>query len=431
MIADVDTPFEAVIEAAFVDDTSAFTLDDDDRGVLDEDVLGDELGANWTDVTEDLRDIDGTTIERGTTRQSGPYVRYEAGRLNIVLQNIHGKYDPLNLDAPFPYVSAGVHNLRPTMPIRVRASNEDASDQPNLYFGYVESIVPMTDLTGMVPVVSLSCGDGAARLQASDLPEQTPSGAGDSAGARIHRVLDNIGWPESLRSIDMAQRQTMQATTMAQPAWSEILLTADSDAGAAWLNASGQLVYRTELNLAEAAPTLVIDDSGAGDIRPESFVPGYDVEQLWNVVKLARAGGTIVTAEDPESRTRNGPRTLTRTDLICETDDQVSYLANLWMNRYKNPAYRIDTVVLRLTPETPESVWSKVLHSDLGQTVTFNWRTRIANTFVQRTQESTIRGVQITIGWSEWVVTFTLQPRFLAIGNFVLDFSQLNNGKLS
>lgn len=329
--------------------------------------LGDELGYAWTDVSDYV--MEGLTFRRGSTRSQGPFWRYESGSASIELDNVDGRFDPLNLSGP--YVSAGVSEIRPNLPVRISAVVDGTTE--TMWVGVVDSVdLDYTSVTWST--VKLSCVDGVAFLQAADLPElTTPVGAGDTAAARITRILDRVGWPAGQRDLDSVTANTMQASTLAASAWSDILLTADSDAGYVWMDRTGRLVYRTR-GAIPALPSLTFSSSATTAGKDFTGITiTRDVAQVYNSVNLARANSTAVFVEDQTAQAAIGQvRGFSRSDLVCETDDNVADVAAWIVGVFSELLTRVEEIVLEPPADTDllaTGDWWQLLRIELGDVV--------------------------------------------------------------
>ncbi|MGA1076458.1 MAG: hypothetical protein ACO307_15200, partial [Ilumatobacteraceae bacterium] len=297
-------------------ESDSLILDDPDRGILDDATLGDNLGFAWESVANYVTDS-GVVINRGSTRSQGPYFRYEAGRASFTLVNQDGAFDPTNTTSP--YFIGGVSQLRPSLPVKVEALFKGVTY--TLFVGYVDRWeVTYPGAGNTTSVVEVSCTDIVGVLAAADPLESVAQGTGDTVAARIDRILDKVGQGDEVRDFDVATTETLQATTMAQAAWTDILLAADSFNGYVYADRAGVLQYRTKSNFPRAASV----NFGEGGIPVEGLHITSDVEQVYNVVKLGRAGSSVVAVEDTTSRALYGLRGFQRGDLICTDDDQVS-----------------------------------------------------------------------------------------------------------
>lgn len=227
----IGLPDNFTVEVNFVGpESESLILDDSERGLLDAGKLGG--GLEWVDVTDCIRS---GSINRGVSRFDGIYGRAEAGTAELVLDNLDARFDPTNLSGP--YVLAGASQIKPMRAFRIRAGGFD------LFRGFADSWDLSYPLNGNDAVCTLRGTDGTKVLANFDGPEQGSQGAGEDTGARIERVLDNAGWPEADRDIDQGVTD-VQATTLAQPAWTEILLTADTEIGEVYFDGAGKLVFR-------------------------------------------------------------------------------------------------------------------------------------------------------------------------------------------
>jgi hypothetical protein len=366
----VATPLFTV-EVGLASATSYFTLDATQLSPATAPAvdapLGDDQGYVWTDVSEYV--LEGLTFRRGATRSQGPFWRYEVGTANVTLDNLDGRFDPLNLSGP--YVSGGLSEIRPNLPVRISAKI-GATTEP-VWRGVVDSVeLDYTSVT--YSTVELRCVDGVAFLQAADLPElSTPVGEGDTVAARIDRILDRVGWPASQRDLDPVTANTLQASTLAASAWADVLLAADSDAGYVWVDKAGRLVYRTR-GAIPTEPSLTFSSSAT--TAGKDFVAvtiTRDVGQVYNSVSLARANGRAVTVEDVDAQATIGQvRGYSRSDLVCQTDDQVADVASWVVGNYADLQTRVEEVTLAPPADTAllsEGEWWELLRLEVGDVV--------------------------------------------------------------
>ena len=329
--------------------------------------LGDDQGYAWTDVTDYV--LEGLTFRRGSTRSQGPFWRYEAGTASIELDNVDGRFDPLNLSGP--YVSAGISEIRPNLPVRISATIGSTTE--TMWVGVVDSVdLDYTSVTWST--VSLRCVDGVAWLQAADLPELTTAeGAGETVAARITRILDRVGWPAARRDLDPVTANTLQASTLAASAWADILLSADSDAGYVWFDRQGNLVYRTR-GAIPALPSLTFSSSATTAGKDFTAITiTRDVEQVFNSVNLARANSRAVFVEDQTAQALIGQvRGYSRSDLVCETDDQVGDVASWIIGVFSDLLTRVEEITVEPPADTDllsADEWWELLRLEMGDVV--------------------------------------------------------------
>jgi hypothetical protein len=210
--------------------------------------------------------------------------------------------------------------------------------------------------------VTVPCVDELAALADVDGLEQLPVGAGETSGARIHRILDNAAYTGP-RAIDPG-RITVQATTLAQNAVSELKVTADSEGGALFVDADGTVVFEDQYALMENIRSNTIQatfgDGSGSELPCRDVTPVYAGDQIRNVFAYARVGGTAQVALDPTSVALYKYKQYSRSDLICETDAQALALATFHLQQHKDPARHISAI--EITPRRdPTNLFPKVL----------------------------------------------------------------------
>jgi len=297
--------------------------------------------VTWVDVSQWTRSFT-------TTRHfSRDLQAWEAGTANIVLDNRDARFSPTNTGGP--YVTTGITQIRPWRPVRIRCVWAGVTYP--VYRGYVvdwpETYVQPYPNGGDASV-TMVCQDELASLARFDGLEQAAVGAGEVSGHRIHRILDNAS-STAARDVDIGI-MTMQATTLAANAVTELKLTADSEGGALFIDASGTVVFDGIYALIENNKSNTVQASfgdGPADLAISDIAAEYNGNLVTNVVQWARQNSTAQISVDLSSRALYGDSRSTRTDLMCETDAQVQTLADLWIQRYKDPEYRFSSIVIK------------------------------------------------------------------------------------
>jgi hypothetical protein len=130
---------QIIVEAGLISNAPAgqlstvLRLDDTTFGLLDTGTLGETV--SWTDISQWVMSF---TVTRPSTRLQGPLWNYQAGTCSIVLDNSDGRFDQDNLAGP--YVSAGVTQLTPMVPVRIRATFAGVTS--GLFSGFADGWLP-------------------------------------------------------------------------------------------------------------------------------------------------------------------------------------------------------------------------------------------------------------------------------------------------
>lgn len=274
--------------------------------------------------------------------------------------------------------------------------------------------------------VTVPCTDGFKVLGAVDRLAGSAVGANELSGARITRILDSASWPVADRSIATGSSQ-MQATTLDGTPLSELFLTADSELGEAYIDASGLFVFRGRTGILSDTrstnPQARFGDGGeaAGEIPYQEVTISYDDVQLYNEARIARTGGSQQTASDATSIADFLTHTFERTDLTLVSDAESLSYAQWIVYISKDPELRFDTLIIQ--PQKDEdNLFPQVLDREIGDRIKITRRppdtTQPNNQGSPLVREVFIRGMEFDIQQYEWSVTYTLQSA-TKVGSFL------------
>lgn len=327
-----DGAVQLTVEAAFSAATGTYGAWDSGR--WDTATWGPDV--TYVDVSEWMRSI---RIDRSFATEVR---KWGTGTASIVLDNSDARFSADNLAGE--YVTAGVTGIRPWRPIRVSATYSGVTYR--LFTGYIIDYVD-TWLEGHADAyVTLPCVDEWAALSGFDGLAVAPQGAGELSGARLHRVLNAAGHAGT-RSI-AAGRITMQATTLAANAAREIDLVVDSEGGGLFVDGDGTVIFEDQYSLLENARSNTLQatfgDGGGAELPCSDMTPVNGGLTIKNIVSYTRVGGTAQTAVDLTSRALYRDKSLTRSDLICETDAQALALATFDLTVYAQPKKRFSAI---------------------------------------------------------------------------------------
>lgn len=322
-------------------------------------------GTVYTDLSTRLR---GFGVSRRFDRLLS---RWQGGTGWMLLDNRDGALSPTNLSGP--YVVGGATTILPGRRTRLLASRS-GTPYP-LLSGVVddlrEEIISAGPNRGDA-AMRITIVDDWAELSAIDGVEQSPSGAGDTFGDRVNRVLDSVAW-RGARAVDPGVT-TMQATTLAKGPTTELNLTADSEGGLVWPDATGAICAAGRYGFVQDTRSTTVQATW-GDVDPTHLPyvapkPSYDRKLICNQAAYARVGGTMQTYTDDISRaTFKVVKRVSRTDLISETDAQTLELARWKVAQFRWPRRRIEQITA-YPRVRPDDLWPVVL----GATERDLWR---------------------------------------------------------
>ena len=335
-------------------DPFALVLDSPTRGLLDgtEFVLG---GERYFDITDRLVTAQ---IRRG---KSQALDRIDAGVVSVTVDNSDRVFDPLYENGPF------FGQLIPRRSVRV------TSNGLPVFVGFIDDFDIQYE-PGVQSVVRIDASDALSVLTNAGLEEFTPES--ELSGERINTILDRpeIDWPSELRDLDFGNSLMLDAdVSEGTPALQYLQLVANSEFGTLFLSKDGKVTFR-ERNAVPNIPDIVFSDEVvAGAYTGIQFADVnivYGSENLYNRIILENADifPEEAYAEDATSQAVYGPRTLSQTGLLIQEPDQLQFLADFFLARYKEPQYRFETVTVVL--DTISTVnQDKVLDLEIGDIV--------------------------------------------------------------
>ena len=352
----------------------------------------------WTDISAYVRSI-------STDRRFSRDVQvWESGAATVVLDNRDARFSPSNLAGP--YVIDGITGVRPWRPIRIRAAWANVTY--DVYRGYAidwqESYVQASPGGGDA-IMTVQCQDEFGSLARFGGLAVTPIGAGEMSGQRVHRVLNSAGHTGA-RAIDVGIT-TMQATDLSTDTASLLKVVADSEGGGLFVDRAGTVVFERQTALVENGRSRTVQATYGDKLNELPYsgvVPSYDGSLIVNIAAWSRDGGTVQVVTDEPSRALYQDKRQTRSDLMCQTDQQVANVATFYILRYRQPEDRIASVQIKPRGD-PARLFPQVLGREVRDLVRAVRRPPGGITI---TRDCHVAGIAHSITADDWVTAFTL-----------------------
>ena len=383
-------------------DADTFRLDDPVKGLLDNTLytLG---GTRFFDITDRL--ISAST-QRG---KSVALDRIDAGNSNIVLDNADRLFDPL-FESGFYY-----GNLVPGREVKISCNG----------FPVINTFIDDIDIAyepGNRSVVSIQGVDGLSDLTINNLPEVSPDV--ELSGARVERILDlpEVNWPVDDRDIDEGTSLLSDTEiTEGTQTISYLQLIATSEAGEVFVSKDNKFVFKGR-NTPPRIPDLIFTDEAS--ILGFTVIPFadlgvvYGTEELYNRILVTndQLFPDEATAEDAASQAAYGPRSYTVEGLLNNDPDELQYLADFLLARFKEPQYRFNSlsVVMDILSEAQQD---EVLDLEIGDIV----QVRFTPSGIPPAIEQYVRIIGISHDWQNNEKRINLSLERLDFTLFVLD----------
>jgi len=320
---------------------NGFVIGDPKYGILGTNTLGDSTSPEPTiDLTPNVYEI---SITRGRNIQRD---QYEAGQCTVRVLDPLSYFNPQNVSSPY------YGKLVPLRKLRVSATT--ATTQKYLFSGYAieyRYTYPVNQDTGYVDIV---CQDAFRLFNMANVNTITDSGAGQTTGTRIDKILNQVSFPTSMRTVAAGAN-----TCIADPATNRTSLAAIknaefSETGAFYMDTSGTAVFKSRAQVMASLATSPTAFNQTGGIPYKNLKYAFDDKLIINQANLGRVGGTVQVVTNQTSVDKYFPHSVTQTDLVAETDTIVSEIAKEYIATRQETTIRIDEMTVDLLdPSVP------------------------------------------------------------------------------
>jgi hypothetical protein len=318
-----------------------FTIGDEKYGVLGTGTLASTTTPEPTvDLTPNVRQI---SIKRGRNIMRDTY---ESGSATIRVLDPNSDFNPQNVNSPY------FGFLTPLRKLRVSATVGGVGYF--LFSGYTTDYkytYPKGQETGYVDII---CSDAFRLMQQAGITTVADATAGQDTGTRINRILSQVQWPNSMRTIDIGN-----TTCIADPATSRTALDAlknaeFSEQGAFYIDVEGTAVYLNRTNVIKKYGETPIEFNQTTGIPYTNLTFAFDDKLIINSAGMTRYGSTQQVAEDTASIAKYFPHQINENNLVLQTDADALNVAKIYVATRKETTIRIDAMTVDLLdPDVP------------------------------------------------------------------------------
>jgi len=312
-----------------------FTIGDAKYGVIGVNTFAaaevPEPVVDLSDVTRSIKISRGRNIMRDT---------YESGNCTVRVLDPDSYFNPQNASSPyFGY-------LTPLRKIRVAATT--ATTQEFLFSGYVDQYKYYYPTGQEIGYVDIVCSDAFRLFQMANVATITDTGAGQTTGTRIGKILDQVSFPTSMRITD-----TGSTTVQADPATARTSLAAlkaaeFAEQGAFFIRTDGTAEFKDRTDVVGSLAAAPIEFDQTTGIPYSDLKYAFDDKLIVNQASMTRIGGTAQTATNADSSAKYFPHGTTVTDMIPQTDTQVLDIARIYVATRAETTIRIDAMTVDL-----------------------------------------------------------------------------------
>ena len=375
-----------------------------DSGILDTNVLGDAT-AVIVDVSNQVNRIE---TNRGRTALSD---QFQTGALTLRIVDQNGDFNPQNVTGPYYEL------LTPMKKVQISATYSGVTYP--IFQGFITSYVTTyPDESGEdLAITTIQAVDAFRLAQLAQISTVTSATAGDLSGTRVNQILDQIGWPSSMRDVD-AGLTTMQADPGTnRTALAALSTVAASEYGSLYVDATGSFVFQDRSVTAGSiggSPT-VFADNGTGI---EYFDANWILNDVlvFNKATITRTGGTAQVALNQASIDKYFLHSYFLDNLLMQSDSVALEYAQAYVASRAETSIRVDSIVLDLYTPSYNTGIIAALDLDFFDPIKVI-TTQPGGSLLEKTLQ--IFGVKMNITPNSWKTTFTtLEP---VIDAFILN----------
>lgn len=371
--------------------------------IIGQGIFGTNILADSAAVIVDVSDqLDTVTTTRGRNATAD---QFQAGTLTMRIVDQNGDFNPQNPASPY------YNLLTPMRKVQITATY--GSTTYPIFSGYITGYNTVTPkYVGDVVYTTITAIDGMRLLTNALVTTITGAVAGEDTGTRIGRILDQVGWPTSLRSI-----QTGNTTCQADPgtqrsALSAIQTVQTTEYGAFYIDPNGVATFKNRsycTSSPNGTPTY-FNDNGTN-------IPYFNAlwllndAQVVNQAAITATGLATQTATSTSSITKYFVHSYTQQDLLMQTTTEALNYAQAYVASRAETTIRCDAMTLDLYTANYNSGIIAALDLDYFDPISITTTQPAAVGTSSITKNLQVFGVQHSISVNSWKTTFTtLEP---------------------
>jgi len=376
--------------------------------ILDTGILGVNVLADSTAVIVDVSNqVDRIDTIRGRNAQAD---QFQTGQLSLRIVDQNGDFNPQNPSSPY----AGL--LNPMRKVQITATYSGVTYP--IFSGFITGYLTTTPKNvGEVVYTTITAVDAFRLAQNAQISTVTDSGAGQLSGTRINKILDQIGWPASMRDIDAGQTTLLADPGTPRTALEAMQTVEISEYGSLYVDANGEFVFQDRAFTTSSVngTPVVFNDNGTGIQYFNALWLLNDV-LIYNSAQITRTGGTTQTAINQASIDKYFIHSYNQQNLLMETDAVALDYAQAYVASRAETSTRCDAITLDLYTTDYNAGIIAALDLDFFDPVTIT-TTQPGSSSLTKTL--LVFGVAHSITPNSWKTQFTtLEP---IIDGFILD----------
>jgi hypothetical protein len=306
-----------------------------DEGLLDVNTLGDAVSV-IVDVSSQVNEV---STRRGRNAEAD---QFQTGTLTLKIVDQNGDFNPQNTAGPYYGL------LNPMRKVNITATYSGVTYP--IFAGFITGYLTSTpQFTGDVVYTTITAVDAFRLAQNAQVSTVTGATAGQPSGTRINKILDQIGWPASMRDIDTGLTTMQVDPGTARTALEAMQKVELSEYGSLYVDAYGSFVFQDRAFTTASIGGTPVDfnDNGTGIEYYNALWILNDV-LVYNSAQVTRTGGTTQSAINQASIDKYFTHSYNQQNLLMETDAVALDYAQAYVASRAETSIRCDAVVLDL-----------------------------------------------------------------------------------
>jgi hypothetical protein len=367
-------------------------------GILGTNILSDSAAV----IVDVSNQVDAIRTNRGRNAAAD---QFQSGSLSMVIVDQNGDFNPQNTASPY------YNLLTPMRKIQISATY-GGTTYP-IFSGYITGYNTVTPkYVGDVVYTTITAVDGMRLLTNALITTVTGAVAGEDTGTRIGRILDQVGWPTSLRSI-----QTGNTTCQADPGTQRSALAAiqtveTTEYGAFYIDPNGIATFKNR-SYCTTTPNntpIYFNDNGT-NISYFNAMWLLNDAQVVNQAAITATGLATQTATSSASITKYFVHSYTQKDLLMQDTATALNYALAYVASRAETTIRCDAMTLDLYTANYNTGIIAAIDLDYFDPISITTTQPAVVGTSSITKNLQVFGVQHSISVNSWKTTFTtLEP---------------------
>jgi hypothetical protein len=283
------------------------------------------------------------TTERGRNVQTDTYIN---GTAVVRVLDTDGAWNPQNVSSPY------YGYLVPLRKLRISATVGTSSHW--LFSGYTTEYRYTYPQGQELGYVDIYCSDAFRLFNMAQVTTVASSTAGQSTGTRMGKILDEIGFPSNMRTLDTGNSNCQADPATLRTSLSALKNVEYSEQGAFYVQGDGTARFRSRQDVQSSIASTPIEFNQTGGIPYKNLVFAYDDKLIINQASMTRVGGTAQVYENAASIARYFPHSISQENLVIDTDVNAANIAATVVATRAETTIRIDAMTVDLLdPSVP------------------------------------------------------------------------------